>query len=182
MAHVTTAQFSDMVRRYERLVYTVCYQLVHDHQLAEDLTQETFLSAYLHAGECDPESYKPWLARIAANKAKDHLKSAYHRKVAPDEDAGMTQVSTAPQPEDITIAADEARAIADEIRALKEPYHKVSVMFFLEEKSVEEIAAALGRPPKTVHTQLYRAKQMLRGVIERRAQDGIVPGKRMPHR
>ena len=81
----------------------------------------------------------------------------------------------------ITIASDEAQAIADEIRALKEPYHKVSVMFFLEEKSVEEISNALGRPPKTVHTQLYRAKQMLRGAIERRAQDGTVSGKRMPH-
>ena len=182
MVHVTTAQFSDMVRQYERLVYTVCFQLVRDHQTAEDLTQETFLSAYLHAGECDPENYKPWLARIATNKAKDHLKSAYHRKVAPDEDAGLTEISTAPQPEDITISSDEARAIANEIRALKEPYHQVSVLFFLEEKTVEEIAAVLGRPPKTVHTQLYRAKQLLRTAIERRAQDGTVPGKRMPHR
>lgn len=182
MSHVTTAEFSELVRQYERLVYTICYQFVHDHQTAEDLAQETFLSAYLHAGECEPDSYKPWLARIAANKAKDYLKSAYHRKVAPDEDAGMTEISNAPQPEDITIASDEAQAIADEIRALKEPYHKVSVMFFLEEKSVEEISNALGRPPKTVHTQLYRAKQMLRGAIERRAQDGTVSGKRMPHR
>ena len=178
---MTETAFEAMVVQYEKLVYSVCFQLVRDAHTAEDLTQETFLAAWTHRNAC-PDAPRAWLCRIAANKAKDHLKSAYHRKVAPDEDAGMTQVSPAPQPEDITISADEARAIADEIRALKEPYHKVSVLFFLEEKSVEEISAALGRPTKTVHTQLYRAKQMLRGAIERRAQDGTVPGKRMPHR
>ena len=47
MSHVTTAEFSELVRQYERLVYTICYQFVHDHQTAEDLAQETFLSAYL---------------------------------------------------------------------------------------------------------------------------------------
>ena len=47
MSHVTTAEFSELVRQYERLVYTICYQFVHDHQTAEDLAQETFLSAFV---------------------------------------------------------------------------------------------------------------------------------------
>ena len=38
--------FEAMVRQYEKLVYTVCCQLVHDHQLAEDLSQETFCLLY----------------------------------------------------------------------------------------------------------------------------------------
>ena len=44
--------------------------------------------------------------------------------------------------EDITIAKDEAARIRDTILALKEPYHQVAVLFFLEEKSVDEIASA----------------------------------------
>ena len=44
---MTEQAFEAMVRQYEKLVYTVCCQLVHDHQLAEDLSQETFVSAYL---------------------------------------------------------------------------------------------------------------------------------------
>ena len=71
-------QFTHMVQQYERLVYTICYQFTKDHQLAEDLAQETFLAAYSHRGDCPADNYKPWLARIAANKAKDYLKSAYH--------------------------------------------------------------------------------------------------------
>lgn len=161
---VDRQQFSQMVTQYERLVYTVCFQLVRDAQLAEDLAQETFLSAWIHRDDCPPDSYKPWLARIAANKAKDHLKSAYRRRVQPDD--GQTgpmafMADARAGPEDIALTRDEAARARDAILALREPYHQVAVRHFLQGQPVEEIARALGRPPKTVHTQLYRAKQML---------------------
>ena len=70
---MTNAQFAGLVEQYQRLVYTVCYQLVQDHQLAEDLTQDTFVSAFTHMDSCPPEHYKPWLARIATNKARSFV-------------------------------------------------------------------------------------------------------------
>lgn len=161
-------QFTHMVRQYERLVYTICYQFTKDHQLAEDLAQDTFLAAYRHRDDCPPEACKPWLARIATNKAKDHLKSAYHRRVQAAEDEALAVLAVPGQgPEDVAIDRDAALRIEAEIRALKEPYHKVSVLYFLEQESIEEIARRLDRPPKTVHTQLYRAKQMLKTALER---------------
>ena len=45
---MTKEDFSALVVQYERLVYTICYQLVRDTAAAEDLTQDTFLAAYLH--------------------------------------------------------------------------------------------------------------------------------------
>ena len=57
MSMMTKDQFSDLVVRYERLVYTICFQLVRDAAAAEDLTQETFLSAYLHR-ESIPKGYE----------------------------------------------------------------------------------------------------------------------------
>lgn len=48
------------------------------------------------------------------------------------------------------------------IEGLAEPYRTVSVLYFMQEWPVEAIARQLGRMPKTVHTQLYRAKKMLR--------------------
>ena len=67
---MTREDFSALVVQYERLVYTICYQLVRDAATAEDLTQETFLSAYLHQ-ESLPAGYEQqWLGRIAANKGK----------------------------------------------------------------------------------------------------------------
>ena len=76
---MTKEQFSHLVSQYERLVYTICFQLVRDASTAEDLTQDTFLSAYLHR-DAIPQGYeRQWLGRIAANKAKDHLQSAWSR-------------------------------------------------------------------------------------------------------
>ena len=172
---MTNAQFAGLVEQYQRLVYTVCYQLVQDHQLAEDLTQDTFVSAFTHMDSCPPEHYKPWLARIAANKARDHLKSAWARRVSAPGDDGMPQspppgTAAPPGPEDLAVTEDEAAAIRQMVRSLREPYLQVSVMYFLEERSVEEISRALRRPPKTVHTQLFRAKKMLLEQIRERSE------------
>lgn len=172
---MTNAQFATLVEQYQRLVYTVCYQLVQDHQLAEDLTQDTFVSAFTHMDSCPPEHYKPWLARIATNKARDHLKSAWARRVSAPGDEGFPQspspgTAAPPGPEDLAVTEDEAAAIRAMVRSLREPYLQVSVMYFLEERSVEEISRALRRPPKTVHTQLFRAKKLLQQQIRERSE------------
>lgn len=171
---MTNAQFSTLVEQYQKLVYTVCYQLVQDHQLAEDLTQDTFVSAFAHMDDCPPEHYKPWLARIASNKAKDHLKSAWNRKVSAPGDDVMPQTVDAHStpaygPEDLTVSESEVQAIRQMVRSLKEPYLHVSVLYFLEECSIDEISKRLHRPSKTVHTQLYRAKRMLQQQILERS-------------
>lgn len=62
------------MQQYQKLVYTVCLQFVHNPHTAEDLTQDTFLSAWSSIDRCEPQYYKQWLVRVAANKCKDHLK------------------------------------------------------------------------------------------------------------
>ena len=69
------------MQQYQKLIYTVCLQFVHEPHTAEDLTQDTFLSAFSAIDRCEPQYYKQWLVRVAANKCKDHLKSAWVRKV-----------------------------------------------------------------------------------------------------
>ncbi len=174
---MTTLQFSKIVKQYQALVYTVCNQLVQDHALAEDLTQETFLSAYTHMDSCPPEQYKPWLIRIASNKATDHLRSAWHRKVtAPGEETlallPRDGPLTVPGPEELALSRSEADAIRQLVLDLNEPYLTVSRLFFLEEKTVDEIALLLHRPKKTVRTQLYRAKLLLQQQIKERSGTG----------
>ena len=159
--------------QYERLVYTVCFQMVRDSAAAADLTQETFLSAYTHRDNCPDGYIRQWLARIAANKCKDYLQSAYRRRtVLPGDEA--LPLPAAPPPEHQAIARSEASAIADMIRDLKEPYRMVCILSLIEEKKPEEIALALGRPVKTVHTQLSRGKRLLREKLERRNRDGTI--------
>ena len=80
---MTTLEFNALVRQYQGLVYTVCHQLVPDEGDAQDLAQETFLAAWRAIDRCPPGYEKQWLARIASNKAKDYLRSAWARRMTP---------------------------------------------------------------------------------------------------
>ena len=171
MADWTKESFSRLVEQYERLVYTICFQLVRDAAAAEDLTQETFLSAYLHR-ESIPKGYeRQWLGRIAANKAKDYLQSAWNRHAVLPGDEGMPPGLSPPAEELVLeqVGTDDIRAA---IEGLKEPYRPVCGLCLLEEKSPEEAALALGRPVKTIHTQLARGKRLLQERLERSETHG----------
>lgn len=173
MPELKKETFGPFVAQYEKLVYTICFQFTRDSAAAEDLTQETFLAAYLHRDSCPADYEKPWLARIASNKAKDWLQSAYNRHTVLPGDEGMPP-GLEPSCEELALSRSGAQDIAALIDGLREPYRSVCQLHLLEEKSPEETALALGRPVKTVHTQIARAKQLLRGQLERSGRHGSV--------
>ncbi|WP_295582542.1 RNA polymerase sigma factor [uncultured Oscillibacter sp.] len=170
----TKDSFSELVVRYERLVYTICFQLVRDAAAAEDLTQDTFLSAYLHRDAMPAGYERQWLGRIATNKAKDHLQSAWNRHTVLPGDEGMPP-GLAPATEELALQRTGAAEIEAAVEALKEPYRPVCRLCLLEERSPEEAALALGRPVKTIHTQLSRGKKLLRERLERSGIHGNLP-------
>lgn len=168
---MTDEQFKALVLKYEKLVYTICYQFTKDYHKSQDLAQETFISVYSNIHRCNEADYKPWIARIATNKAKDYLKSAYYRNMiryeeyAPeshtDDFIAISNTQNVDETFNVVISNEGVEKIKDKIFALKEPYLKVSTLYFLDEMSIEEIADRLERPKKTVHTQLARAKLIL---------------------
>lgn len=166
---MTEQEFAQLMKRYEKLVYTVCRQLVNDCAAAEDLSQETFLAVWTHRDTCpeNEDSRRAWLCRIAVNKAKDHLKSAYHRRTSASEAPGETAAAlaeafAAPSVAETVEARMGAQDVRRQIVTLAEPYRTVCALYFLHDWDAEAIAAKLARPVKTVHTQLYRAKKALR--------------------
>ncbi|HIZ54897.1 MAG TPA: RNA polymerase sigma factor [Firmicutes bacterium] len=163
---MTNDEYELIVRKYEKFIFAICYRLTRDYQEAQNLTQETFLSAYRHIDRCDPEKLKPWISRIAVNKAKDFLKSAYIQRVQLTEDYAENPTHSDVSLDERYIADESAEKIRKTIRELKEPYVQVSVLYFIEERSVEEIACILSRPKKTVQTQILRAKHLLRNILK----------------
>ena len=162
----TNEAFSRLVEQYEKLVYTVCFQLVRDAAAAEDLTQDAFLSAYLHRDAIPPGYERQWLCRVASNKAKDYLQSAYQRHtLLPGED--HIPPGQAPPAEETALRRAAAEEVRDLILRMRQPYQPVCRLCLLEERTPEEAALALGRPVKTIHTQLTRGKKLLREALER---------------
>src|ERR671937_3286802 len=69
------AAFRELVRRYERPVFSLIYRMVRDRETAEDLSQETFIKVLNHIDRYRPEfKLSSWLFKIANNVAIDHLR------------------------------------------------------------------------------------------------------------
>lgn len=172
---MTNEKFKSLVEQNERLVFSICYQLVRDYHEAQNLAQDTFVAAFAHIDTVTEQNLKAWLARIASNKAKDYLKSAYNRRVSLSEDMSELDVLRCESsPEQLCLEGEGAAHIRALILQLKEPYLNVSVLFFLEEKSIDEIVLALERPKKTVQTQLYRARLALQEKLKEEASCDII--------
>ena len=160
---LTTLEFDRLVRQYQGLVYTVCHQLVPDVGEAQDLTQETFLAAWRSIDRCPPGFEKQWLARIASNKAKDYLRSAWVRRVNTPGDEVLALEGAPPEsdPEQQVLETLGEEELTRRILALREPYKTPCRLMLLEQHTAAEAARLCGRPQKTVEAQVYRAKKML---------------------
>lgn len=167
-----------MVQQYQGLVYTVCHQLVPDPDIAQDLAQDTFLAAWRAIDRCPAGYEKQWLARIAANKAKDHLRSAWAQRVSVPGDEVLALEGAPPgyDPEEQALARAGEEELREMILQLREPYRTPCRLCLLEEHSVSEAAKLCGRPEKTVSAQLSRARRMLREQLERQQKGGAGNG------
>ncbi len=87
---------------YKNLIFSICLRMTGDYFTAEDIAQETFLSAYMHMDKFDGNNEKAWLCRIAANKCTDYLRSAAAKAVPTAEDEMPTAAQSA------YVAASEA--------------------------------------------------------------------------
>ncbi len=155
-------QFEQMMQQYQNLVYTICLQMAKDEQQAQDLTQETFISAWKHFDTCDMQRAKAWLCRIAVNKSKDYLKSAVVRRVSVYEDAQLDlfaaqEISCQQQAE----SNEGYSNVAAMICTMKEPYRSVCMAVFLQGLSPNQASQLLNRPIQTVRTQIFRGKKLL---------------------
>src|SRR5581483_5744937 len=69
------AAFRELVRRYERPVFSIIYRMVRDREVAEDLAQDTFVKVLNHIDRYRPEfKFSSWLFKIANNLTIDHLR------------------------------------------------------------------------------------------------------------
>lgn len=151
-----------MIDQYQNLIYSICYRLTGDYFEAEDLAQDTFLSAYKNLSAFDGKNERAWLCRIATNKCIDYLKRAGRRSVPTEDSFFVTVPADGGSPENTALD----RAVREELLrcclALNQPYRNVAVDYFYYELSISELAAKTGRNIKTLQTQVYRAKAMIR--------------------
>jgi RNA polymerase sigma-70 factor (ECF subfamily) len=171
------AAYRELIRRYERPVFSLILRMVRDRQLAEDLAQETFIKALNAIASYRPEfKFSSWIFKIANNAAIDHLRrreldtlsidGAPHATSAEDIEATALQVG---DKSETPLAELEARelgtAIERAIGRLRPEYRSCIMLRHVEGMAYEEIAQLLDLPLGTVKTYIHRARHELRDML-----------------
>lgn len=162
------AAFAELVRRYQQELFAFLQRFVGDAATAEDLFQETFVQVHRNAESFDPERrFRPWLFTIAANKARDYLRSAGRRTTqsldnvtGSDEEATTfldLMQSSAPPPVSELVAAEDIAKVQEVLKAMPAIYREVLVLSYFHRFAYKEMADMLGVPLGTVKSRLHAA-------------------------
>ncbi len=158
-----------LFERYSAAVYRTALAITRDERAAEDILQECFLRTYMYAASIDPlRPLRPWLYRVTVNLAYD---DAARRRVNPLDDVLEwlnTLASTFPAPDRRVEETDLLRLVRDVVAELPPAHRAVIVLYYLENLSIEEIAAILTLPAGTVKSRLHYARERLREMLAQR--------------
>jgi RNA polymerase sigma-70 factor (ECF subfamily) len=153
--------FEEIVRRYQRRVYGVALRIVRSHAIADDVAQEAFLKAWQSLDRFElGRPFGPWVCRIAANQAVNHVRSPQSREDPLPEGHGETRAGGG-SPLDAVLDGEAQRILDEALEGLPPEQRAVFVLRAVEEMSYAEIAEALGLSPGTVMSRLFRAREKL---------------------
>jgi RNA polymerase sigma-70 factor (ECF subfamily) len=172
------AAHRELVRRYQRPVFSLIYRMVRDRELAEDLAQETFVKVLNALNRYRPEfKFSSWVFKIANNAAIDHLRKkeldTLSLEGGPDAttvdriEATTLQIGdTAESPLEELEARELGAAIEQAIGRLRPEYRSCIMLRHVEGRPYEEIAEMLELPLGTVKTYIHRARAELREALD----------------
>ncbi len=157
--------YAEIIRRYEKKLLRYATYLVNDEQLAADAVQEGFIKAYVNLRSFNQKlQFTSWIYRIVHNQAINLLSKNKRNLVieeALDFDSNIDL-------EDALIKKELREHLHHCLNQMSLLYKEPLVLFFLEEKSYEEISDVLRIPIGTVGTRINRAKHIVRKICQKK--------------
>lgn len=148
--------------KYTKKVYLYLYSLCHNHALAEDLMQETFVKALLSV-DVSEEEILPWLFRVARNLYIDVYRKECRRSFdEPDENQPCEDVGMLER----LIQDERNRQLYRAILRLSEMEKEAVILYWFSGLSQEEVGRLLQLSHGNVRVILYRAKKKLKKYME----------------
>ena len=145
------------MRTYADMVYRIAYRYVKNSIDTDDVFSEVFLAYFKKERTFESEEHrKAWLIRVTINCAKDLLGRRAQLQPLHEETSPAQTVRDADTYMDLHIAIEQ----------LRPEYREVIKLYYLDDLSVKEIAQILNKNENTIKTQLARARDTLRTVLE----------------
>lgn len=170
--------FEELVRRYQRPIISYVFRIVGEYEASLDVTQEVFIKVYNSLNRYSRDyKFSTWLYRIAHNAAIDHLRRnpSNQQSIETENSDGTSQMqieSTRPTPEQDQERSECRTEIEAVVKCLPPAYRDLIVLRHSRDLSYEEIAAVTGLPLGTVKNRLFRAREMMRGLLVERGITG----------
>jgi RNA polymerase sigma-70 factor (ECF subfamily) len=163
--------FAELVGRHQARVLQLAYRFSRDRQDAEELAQEIFFKAWRSARSFRGDSaFSTWLYRVAVNACLNHRQRA---KARPDSVSLNGELEAGdPQAADGMVACEREARLRKAMASLPPRQRLALALASFEDKSYEEIAAAMGVSLASVESLLFRARQNLAAVLRPLRQKG----------
>jgi len=147
---------TEVVERYQQMVYAICLTHTCCRPDAEDVFQEVFLTYHRKQPVVNDEEHrKAWLITTTLNLARRVSSSSWRTRVQP-------LPENEPEPEVFRFDIEEYDELFTALTRIPEAYRSVIHLFYFEDLPVKQIAAVLGEEPGAVKMRLTRGRAMLR--------------------
>lgn len=164
--------FGEIVKRWERRMFALCYGMLGNRDDAKDATQDAFIAAYRNIGNFRGEAkVSSWLHRIAVNQCltkKRRLKTRAETSLDDEDSSGAVEAASADRNTPLHAAErnERQRLVRRAVNSLPAEMRQVVVMKEYEEMTFQEISEVLEIPLSTVKSRLYTGLKLLKGKLE----------------
>lgn len=163
------AAFEELIRQYEKKVYTLCFRMCGNSEDAEEAAQDAFLALWRGIDRFRQESsLSTWIYRLATNACIDTLRRRKKQSGSvslDDEELFVDAVDTSPQPQETVEHRETQKLLQEGLSALPEEYRKVLILREIEGLSYTEIAESASIELGTVKSRISKGRSLLRNFL-----------------
>jgi RNA polymerase sigma-70 factor (ECF subfamily) len=155
-----------LFKRYQLPLYSYVFELLHDEQTSLDVVQEAFINAARHIGGLrQDDKFGSWLFGIAHQKCLQRWRNMRPEEIPIDQSDDDYPDAVA-GPEELLIRKEQEAAFVKILEQLAPVHRSVLLLHFIEDFSLEEIAAVTESPVGTVKSRLHYAKKAFKKRLE----------------
>jgi RNA polymerase sigma-70 factor (ECF subfamily) len=168
------AAFSQIVNKYQKPVYNICYHMLKNGEEAEDAAQEVFLRAFSKLDTYDEErQFSTWLFAIASHYCMDRWKKRRFQLVSWDDLKNMLSDRETAQPEKVMMNIEASQEVHDMLQDLRPDYRMVVILKYWHAMSYEQIADTMDTTVSTIKSKLFRARKMMANAAAKEQASGL---------
>ena len=178
--HGDAAAWEEIVRKYHRRIYNICYRFAGTADDAQDLTQEVFIKMYRTLGSYDIErgAFVTWVTTMTRNLLVDHFRKTKQDRMTDSLDAAPSEhedamplserIEDKSKPPDATVQSREAKeAVHGALQKLSPDLREAVILRDLQDMDYREIALVLKVPEGTVKSRINRGRAELARLLQR---------------